>query len=40
MNGRYIDLQRSWESFLRIKERAKYVLPGYEIKVFDQTEYP
>lgn len=40
MNGRYIDLQRSWESFFKIKERAKFILPGHEIKVFDQKEYP
>jgi N-acyl homoserine lactone hydrolase len=40
MNGRYIDLQSSWESFFKIKERAKFVLPGHEIRVFDQREYP
>jgi glyoxylase-like metal-dependent hydrolase (beta-lactamase superfamily II) len=40
MNGRYIDLQRSWESFFKIKERAEFILPGHEIKVFDQKEYP
>lgn len=40
MNGRYIDLQASWESFFRIKERGKFVLPGHEIKVFGKQEYP
>jgi glyoxylase-like metal-dependent hydrolase (beta-lactamase superfamily II) len=40
MNGRYIDLQSSWESFFKIKERAKFVLPGHEIKIFDKKEYP
>jgi hypothetical protein len=40
MNGRYMNLVWSWESFFRIKEVAKFVLPGHEIKVFDQTEYP
>jgi glyoxylase-like metal-dependent hydrolase (beta-lactamase superfamily II) len=40
MNGRYIDLQKSWVSFFRIKERAQFVLPGHEMKVFDQREYP
>lgn len=40
MNGRYIDLEKSWESFFRIKERAKFVLPGHEMKIFGQKEYP
>lgn len=40
MNGRYFDLQRSWESFIKIREKAQFVLPGHEMKVFDRKEYP
>jgi N-acyl homoserine lactone hydrolase len=40
MIGRYMDVEKSWESFKRIKEKADFVLPGHEPRVFDYDEYP
>ena len=38
--GRYINMFDMWESFIKIDERADFVLPGHEIGVLEKEIYP
>ena len=43
MIGRYMDIEKSWESIEKIMKKAgekKFVLPAHEEKIFEHAEYP
>lgn len=39
MIGRYMDFEKTWRSFEKIKKMADFVLPAHDFRVFDQLHY-
>lgn len=39
MIGRYMDFEKTWRSFEKIKKAADFVLPAHDFRVFDHLTY-